>query len=585
MAPEAFETQLSYRKRILNHFRKASPEEPTFHLFSKHLPHIRRKIWHFAHQNSERIVEVTTWPGTFGFGIYDRDSFTPYHIAMRWSAVVLPSSIYGVWNGWEARVNQEAVLLHVCTESRAAILPFYTTPFNNQHVRSRANKTKQTQNFMVCWENDTLLINLKVFQQRGDNLEMIFCQLFGSTYASSRNANSITEGLRYLAGNHEFFISLFRHPTTLPKFTRFFERFSNLELKYVPLYLQNRSGTKLLGFEERFIVKGSWDAKFRGDFFKFFLQFYQKGQHRALDKLCKGNNGGAEYIQSRKKVGYYQYESSRYVPRILKVGIRRRERHLLHKRYQLREHNPCLAFKLFPNLPTELRILIWQFALPGRRFIMITKPPVWDDYTECDQTMTLMRLNDISYWHPVAIERAPAPFFANQEARSIVQKSYIPLKSNDGFGAAYFNPKLDVICFDHNPYHDGNILDGFLKCVPKDVLEQITSIHLNLFGKYHRNGYRAVGHQSLKKLIDSLPSLQEILSRTMYNDRSPVSHAPMIGFEDYENTRWMKPKVHAWLQGLEQWIPQLAKLVRHGYPIHDTSFHVFWDHQVAPRVT
>ncbi|CAG8973631.1 hypothetical protein HYALB_00002196 [Hymenoscyphus albidus] len=572
MAPEASETQLSYRKRILNHFRKSSPEEPTFHLFAKLLPHIRRKIWHFAHQNSERIVEVTTWPGTFGFGIFDRDSYIHYHIATRRYRFILPQpSIYGVWNGWEARVNQEAVLLHVCSESRAATLPFYTTPFNKQHVRSRANKTKQTQNFLVCWDNDTLLINLKVFQERGDNLEMIFCQLFGSTYASSRNANSITQGLRCLAGNHEFFISLFRHPTTLPKFTRFFERFSDLELKYVPLYLQNRSGTKLLGFEEDMIIKESWNASFAVISSSSSYNFTKKGNTELSTNFARKIT--EQSISSLAKK--FQFTSQ--------ARIRRRKRNIPYERYRLPENQPGRTFKLFPNLPTELRILIWRLALPRRRFIMITKPPVWNDYAECDQSM--MHPNDISYWHPVAIERAPALFFANQEARSIVQKSYIPLKSNDGYGAAYFNPKIDIICFDHNPYNGGNILDGFFKCVPKDVLEQITSIHLNLFGKHRRNRYRAADYQSLEEFIYSLPNLQEILSRTMYDDRSPVSHAPMIGFEDYKNTRWMKPEVHAWLQNLEQRIPRLAKLVRHGYPIHDTSFHVFWDHQLAPRAT
>lgn len=207
---------------------------------------------------------VTTWPGTYGSGIFDLDS--PYHTHLNNVPLNIRSSSFGFWNGWEARATQEPVLLHVCSEARNVLSPLYATPFNHNHVRAAATKTTETTNFLFCWENDTLLINLKSFEQRESDLEFIFVQLFGHAYRDDNSPNSIVMNLRHLAGNHDFWMSLFRHPTILPESTTFFEPFANLNLVYAPLYLQRRSGTKLLGFEKEYVVRGRFGWQFEAIF-------------------------------------------------------------------------------------------------------------------------------------------------------------------------------------------------------------------------------------------------------------------------------------------------------------------------------
>jgi hypothetical protein len=105
------------------------------------------------------------------------------------------------------------------------------------------------------------------------------------------------------------------------------------------------------------------------------------------------------------------------------------------------------SFTLFPELPVELRLVIWEMMLPSRRYVeiestilFVEENPQMQDY-------------DVKTWHPVGIERAPVGFFVCRESRAEILKTYAPLRSTDGQPTLFVDFKKDVLCFSWWRFH------------------------------------------------------------------------------------------------------------------------------------
>jgi hypothetical protein len=114
-------------------------------------------------------------------------------------------------------------------------------------------------------------------------------------------------------------------------------------------------------------------------------------------------------------------------------------------------------FKLFPNLPVELRLIIWQFALATKRYVSIKHDMPPFIYRHGPPT-----------WHPSCADRAPAPFFVCHEARQEVTKIYMPLRGTAcGFGRVWMDVKKDVLCFSRQRF-EPNHMTSFVDGLPAD---------------------------------------------------------------------------------------------------------------------
>jgi hypothetical protein len=89
-------------------------------------------------------------------------------------------------------------------------------------------------------------------------------------------------------------------------------------------------------------------------------------------------------------------------------------------------------FTFFPKLPTELRLIVWEMALPGERILESRF------YYNPDKTLC---------WCLLPSERSPATLFACRESRTIGLKYYQPL-TEEGIAkpwVQYFDPKFDTL--------------------------------------------------------------------------------------------------------------------------------------------
>ncbi|KAL2074174.1 hypothetical protein VTL71DRAFT_7952 [Oculimacula yallundae] len=98
---------------------------------------------------------------------------------------------------------------------------------------------------------------------------------------------------------------------------------------------------------------------------------------------------------------------------------------------------PLKRFKFFPRLPAELRLMIWELALPGERVVRI------QDFPEC-----------IHKHQPSAVcrcigskARVPTLLHVCHESRALALKHYTITFENRMFQPTYFNPNLDILYF------------------------------------------------------------------------------------------------------------------------------------------
>jgi hypothetical protein len=126
------------------------------------------------------------------------------------------------------------------------------------------------------------------------------------------------------------------------------------------------------------------------------------------------------------------------------------------------------SFTLFPKLPAELRVAIWNLILPGSRFVEIETTVIFLE--EKDEASRPKQDYDVETWHARGIEKAPLGFFVCRESRAEVLKRYTPLKSTDGFPTLLVNFKRDVICFRF--WQSPGVITNFLDDLSDDKLEK-----------------------------------------------------------------------------------------------------------------
>lgn len=128
------------------------------------------------------------------------------------------------------------------------------------------------------------------------------------------------------------------------------------------------------------------------------------------------------------------------------------------------------SFTSFCELPLELRQKIWQYALPGPRFIKIRSINCFDKDGFPEDIPGL--------WGPICIERAPSIFWACHEAKAEVCRIYTPFKGNrPGTPIMWVDFSKDYMCFCSNRFamHFGQFLDT----LPRDILDTIRFLALH----------------------------------------------------------------------------------------------------------
>jgi hypothetical protein len=98
-------------------------------------------------------------------------------------------------------------------------------------------------------------------------------------------------------------------------------------------------------------------------------------------------------------------------------------------------------FHLFPNLPLELRRLIWTFSLPGPRRII---PFTTYNTSELSPEGTFSR-NHTTYRDLIALQ-------INRESRSLALRHYTNWHHAASFGYQYVDFSIDSIYFEENAF-------------------------------------------------------------------------------------------------------------------------------------
>lgn len=110
-------------------------------------------------------------------------------------------------------------------------------------------------------------------------------------------------------------------------------------------------------------------------------------------------------------------------------------------------------FKHFPKLPIELRLAIWEFALPNAQLISIKSERGPDPHKAGRTIIT----RDVCAWYKV-----PTLLHVSQEARVFAQSIY-QQKFGDRLGGngVWMDLTKDILCFDDVSY---DAMLGFLVC-------------------------------------------------------------------------------------------------------------------------
>jgi hypothetical protein len=157
------------------------------------------------------------------------------------------------------------------------------------------------------------------------------------------------------------------------------------------------------------------------------------------------------------------------------------------------------SFTLFPKLPAELRVAIWNAILPGPRFVEIESSKVF--------LKELPDEDEVETWHATGIEKAPVGFFICRESRAEVLKWYSPIKSTDGSPTWLVNFKRDILCFRF--WSAPNSILQFLNNLPDDKLEK--NMACLLIDNVAPNAHSLYGHNFwMDKSLYRFKGLKEV---------------------------------------------------------------------------
>lgn len=123
-------------------------------------------------------------------------------------------------------------------------------------------------------------------------------------------------------------------------------------------------------------------------------------------------------------------------------------------------NNGLTVFTVFPDLPPELRNMIWEHALPEGQYL---------DIRAKNRRLPWSKNKLVIY----AIQKAPTIYFVSQEARAIVNKHYIRLKGHKGCRAVYSNVKKDIFCFLDE---ERAIFEAWLTVMGSEMVEKVENL-------------------------------------------------------------------------------------------------------------
>ncbi|CZS93657.1 uncharacterized protein RCO7_09477 [Rhynchosporium graminicola] len=125
-------------------------------------------------------------------------------------------------------------------------------------------------------------------------------------------------------------------------------------------------------------------------------------------------------------------------------------------------------FAFFPKLPAELRLMIWELALPGERIVRI------QEFVESSPHDRILQ----AYQCIGSKARVPTLLHVCHESRTLALKHYTIILKNRLLKPTYFNPDLDTLLF-------ASLSDLFKFAQPDDLYQ---SVRLSQFihpGLYH----------------------------------------------------------------------------------------------------
>lgn len=121
---------------------------------------------------------------------------------------------------------------------------------------------------------------------------------------------------------------------------------------------------------------------------------------------------------------------------------------------------PLTEFSKFSQLPTELRVQIWEYAVPGPRTVAVVSV----DGKWSSEYFAEARVEGGTAYQPRALTQVPAMLHASTESRAVALESlklYFHVHFNGS--PVYFNPKIDTLMF-----YDNEALKSWI-CFERDL--------------------------------------------------------------------------------------------------------------------
>ncbi|CZT05479.1 uncharacterized protein RAG0_11548 [Rhynchosporium agropyri] len=131
-------------------------------------------------------------------------------------------------------------------------------------------------------------------------------------------------------------------------------------------------------------------------------------------------------------------------------------------------------FAFFPKLPAELRLMIWELALPGERIVRI------QEFVESSPHDRILQ----AYQCIGSKARVPTLLHVCHESRTLALKHYTIILKNRLLKPTYFNPDLDTLLFaslsdlfkfaQPDDLYQSHVVIGWSKSIPFNIWNQFT---------------------------------------------------------------------------------------------------------------
>jgi hypothetical protein len=175
------------------------------------------------------------------------------------------------------------------------------------------------------------------------------------------------------------------------------------------------------------------------------------------------------------------------------------------------QHPALTEFTLFPKLPKELRIKVWELAAREPRIVEVCQLQDAKYITHSTQEDNYETTNSAPFYSPTAI---PVILHINKESRIIALENYLLSFPNGAEPAQiYYNPTVDILyfpawCFQYDISH-------FESVTPSSVKDTIRRIAIDNLVWYSGWGDGTINNQIQ---IDQFKNLEEFLLVTREPD-------------------------------------------------------------------